>query len=52
MNFLVTQLQTTPTGVTAIAASFLLFAVGTTLALTKDRWHKSSPSEPASDHGA
>jgi hypothetical protein len=52
MNFLVTKLQTTPTGVTAIVASFLLFAVGTTLALTKDRWHKSSPSEPASDHGA
>jgi hypothetical protein len=36
----VTKLQTTPTGVIAVGASFLLFAVGTTLALTKHRWQK------------
>jgi hypothetical protein len=51
MNFLVMKLQTTPAGVTAIAASFLLFAVGTTLALTKHRWLNQSLSDTSGDHG-
>ncbi len=33
------KLQTTPAGVIAIGASFLLFAIGTAVALTKHRWH-------------
>jgi hypothetical protein len=39
VNFTVAKLQTTPTGVAAIIASFLLFAIGTVAALTKHRWH-------------
>lgn len=40
-KFALQQLQTTPIGVTAILGSFLLFALGTALALTKHRWHKN-----------
>ena len=40
-NFLLLKLQTTPVGLTAIIGSFLLFAVGTALALTRHRWHKT-----------
>lgn len=52
VNFLLVQLQTTPAGVIAIAASFLLFAIGTTVALTKHRWHKHNPSNAITGHGA
>jgi hypothetical protein len=52
INLLVVKLQTTPTGVIAIASSFLLFAVGTTVALTKHRWHKHGPSDGITGHGA
>ena len=41
LNFLLMKLQSAPVGVTAIAASFLLFAIGTAVALTKHRWHKT-----------
>ena len=40
IHFALVKLQTTPVGVMAILGSFLLFAVGTALALTKHRWHK------------
>lgn len=41
-NFVITKLLTAPAGVTAIFGSFLLFAIGTAVALTKHRWHKHS----------
>ncbi len=37
----VAGLRTLPAGVVIIAASFLLFAVGTLAALTRHRWHKN-----------
>lgn len=39
-NLAATRLQEVPAGVTAIAASFVLFAAGTVVALTKPRWHR------------
>jgi len=39
-NFALVKLHATPVGVTAILGSFLLFAVGTAVALTKHCWHK------------
>ncbi|MCU0789422.1 MAG: hypothetical protein MUC91_14830 [Verrucomicrobia bacterium] len=33
---------TAPTGPLAVAASFLLLALGTAVALTRHRWHSSS----------
>ena len=40
-NLALSKLGSLPLGVTAISSSFLLFAIGTALALTKHRWHKS-----------
>jgi hypothetical protein len=40
VNLGMAQLQTTPVGIIAVIASFLLFAAGTALALTKHRWHE------------
>lgn len=42
-HFLFVKLQSTPPGVMAIVGSFLLFALGTALALTKHRWDKPAP---------
>ena len=42
LNFLLLKLQTAPSGVLALAASFVLFGCGTAAALTKHRWHKAS----------
>jgi len=41
INFVVIKTQTTPVGVLAVVGSFVLFALGTALALTKHRWHKA-----------
>jgi len=38
-NFLLESLQSAPGGLLAIIGSFLLFALGTALALTKHHWH-------------
>lgn len=52
-DFAAGKLQTTPAGLLAVAGSFLLFALGTAVALTKPRWnnHAASPAtaetEPA-----
>ena len=40
VSFTCGQLQTAPAGALAIAGSFVLFAAGTALALTRHRWHK------------
>lgn len=40
-HFACEQLQTAPGGVIAIVGSFVLFAAGTVLALTRHRWHKN-----------
>jgi hypothetical protein len=45
VNFACIKLQTAPVGVLAIAASFLLFAAGTVVALTKHYWHKERQHE-------
>ncbi len=39
-NFAAAQLQFTPVGFLAVGASFLLFAAGTVVAVTKHRWHQ------------
>jgi hypothetical protein len=41
-NYLITRLHSAPTGLLAVIGSFVLFALGTTAALTKDRWHGNS----------
>jgi hypothetical protein len=41
VNFAAVHLQSTPVGIIAIVASFLLFAMGTAIALTKHRWHQT-----------
>jgi hypothetical protein len=41
VNFTCGQLHTAPVGVLAIVGSFVLFAVGTAVALTRHRWHKN-----------
>ena len=38
-NFLVDKIRTSPAGLPAIAGSFLLFGLGTIVALTKRRWN-------------
>ena len=40
VNFTCVKLQSAPMGVLAVAGSFLFFAIGTMLALTKHRWQK------------
>ena len=40
-NYLIGTLRDAPTGLLAVAGSFLLFALGTGAALTKHRWHRS-----------
>jgi hypothetical protein len=46
-DFAAGRLQATPAGLLAVAGSFLLFAVGTVLALTKPRWNPSPAYAPA-----
>jgi hypothetical protein len=41
-NYLVSKLQSIPMGPAAVIGSFLLFGVGTVVALTRHRWHKQS----------
>jgi hypothetical protein len=41
-NYLIERLLTAPMGLLAVVGSFVLFAVGTGAALTKDRWHKTT----------
>jgi hypothetical protein len=41
-QFLITRLHSAPSGLLAIIGSFVLFALGTTAALTKHRWHRTS----------
>ncbi len=41
-NYLVQRLNAAPTGLLAMIGSFLLFALGTAMALTKHRWHRTS----------
>jgi len=41
-NYLVQRLNAAPTGLLAVIGSFLLFALGTAMALTKHRWHRNS----------
>jgi len=48
LSLTVSKTQTAPMGVLAIAGSFVLFAIGTAMALTKHRWHKHEP--PAARH--
>jgi hypothetical protein len=43
VNLAAVQLQTTPVGIVAIIASFLLFGAGTVAALTRHHWHKHEP---------
>jgi hypothetical protein len=40
VHFLTIKVQTAPTGLLYVVGSFLLFGVGTFVALTKHRWHK------------
>jgi hypothetical protein len=40
-NYLIERMQTAPGGLLAVIGSFLLFALGTAVALTKHRWHHS-----------
>lgn len=42
-NFAVVKLQAAPVGMVAIAASFLLFGLGTVAALTKRHWGSNDP---------
>lgn len=44
LNFVWAKVQVAPAGILAVAASFLLFAVGTVVALTKHRWHRRPES--------
>jgi hypothetical protein len=39
-NSLSGSVQTAPTGLLAVVGSFLMFAIGTAVALTKHRWHR------------
>ena len=49
-NLALSKLGSLPLGVTAISSSFLLFAIGTALALIKHRWHKpAEPQAPAAE---
>jgi hypothetical protein len=41
-NALIGTVQSTPGGLLAVIGSFLLFAIGTAMALTKHHWHGSS----------
>lgn len=43
-NFLFEMLRSAPGGLLAIIGSFLLFALGTAIALTKHRWHQGVKS--------
>jgi len=50
VNYLLCKLIATPFGLLAILGSFLLFGVGTLVALTKPRWHRSpATSSPPRD---
>jgi hypothetical protein len=40
-NYLIDRLHSAPTGLLAMAGSFVLFALGTAVALTKHRWHRN-----------
>jgi hypothetical protein len=42
-NFALSKLAAAPLGVLAILASFVLFALGTAVALLKHRWQMSHP---------
>ena len=46
-DFAAGKLQATPAGLLAVAGSFLLFALGTVVALTKPRWNSHTVSAPA-----
>ncbi len=46
-SYLLRKSMTSPSGLLAIVASFLLFGLGTLLALTKHRWHGSTRSPGA-----
>ena len=39
-NYLIGRLHSAPTGLLAMIGSFVLFALGTAVALTKHRWHR------------
>ena len=41
-NYLLSRVHSAPTGLLALAGSFVLFALGTAAALTKHRWHRNS----------
>jgi hypothetical protein len=41
-NYLIDRLHSAPSGLLAMAGSFVLFALGTAVALTKHRWHRNS----------
>ncbi len=41
-NFLIGRVHSAPTGLLAVIGSFVLFALGTAMALTKHRWHRNS----------
>jgi len=51
LNQLIAGLQTVPTGVLIIGASFLLFALGTVAALTRHRWQKHRESSGVATAG-
>lgn len=43
-NYLIGRLHSAPSGLLAVVGSFVLFALGTAVALTKHRWHRQ-PSD-------
>jgi len=43
-SFVMRKLITSPSGLLAVLASFVLFGIGTLVALTKPRWQRSSPT--------
>jgi hypothetical protein len=47
VNYLVQTLKIAPTGHLTVLGSFILFALGTALALTKHRWNKPAPAVPS-----
>ncbi|MDB6121063.1 MAG: hypothetical protein JWQ71_56 [Pedosphaera sp.] len=48
--FVITKAQSTPIGLWVVAGSFVLFAIGTLLALTKSKWNPSSSPVAPSTH--
>jgi hypothetical protein len=46
IDYVLRKVMTSPAGLVEIGVSFILFGLGTLLALTKPRWHHRAPKIP------